>query len=33
VRVRCAHTGNEINMGAFSRKRRFNSESTGTVMG
>jgi glycine/D-amino acid oxidase-like deaminating enzyme len=33
VRVRCVHTGNEINMGAFSRKRRFNSESTGTVMG
>lgn len=33
VQVRCGHTGNEINMGAFSRKRLFNSENTGTVMG
>ena len=33
VRVRCGHTGNEINMGAFSRKRLFNADNTGTVMG
>ena len=33
VRVRCGHTGNEISMGAFSRKRLFNSDNTGTVMG
>ena len=33
VRVHCGHTGNEINMGVFSRKRQFNSESSGTVMG
>ena len=33
VRVHCGHTGNEINVGAFSRKRQFNSESSGTVMG
>ena len=33
VHVRAVHTGNEINLGAFSRKRSFNSENTGTVMG
>ena len=33
VRVRAAHTGNEINMGAFSRKRLFNADNSGTVMG
>jgi len=33
ARVLCAYTGNEINIGAFSRKRLFNSENTGTVMG
>ena len=33
VRVHCPFTGNEINLGAFSRKRPFNSENTGTVMG
>ena len=33
VRVRCGHTGNEINMAAFSRKRAINPDSTGTVMG
>ena len=27
------HTGNSINLGAFSRKRPFNGNSTGTVMG
>ena len=27
------HTGNSINLGAFSRKRPFNANSTGTVMG
>jgi glycine/D-amino acid oxidase-like deaminating enzyme len=27
------HTGNAINLGAFSRKRPFNARSTGTVMG
>jgi glycine/D-amino acid oxidase-like deaminating enzyme len=33
VRVRATHTGNEINLAAFSRKRLFNAENTGTVMG
>ena len=33
VRVRCGHTGNEIDMAAFSRKRAINPDSTGTVMG
>ena len=33
VRVRCGHTGNEINLGSFSRKRSINPESTRTVMG
>ena len=33
VRVRAAHTGNVINMGAFSRKRLFNADNSGTVMG
>ena len=28
-----AHTGNEINLGAFSRKREYNSENTQSVMG
>jgi sarcosine oxidase subunit beta len=27
------HTGNTINLGAFSRKRAVNEKSTGTVMG
>ena len=27
------HTGNEINLGAFSRKRAYNSENTHSVMG
>ena len=31
--VRCSYTANEINLGAFSRKRPLNSENTGTVMG
>jgi hypothetical protein len=33
VRVRAGHTGNEINMGTFSRKRLFNADNSGTVMG
>jgi glycine/D-amino acid oxidase-like deaminating enzyme len=33
VKVRAIHTGNEINMAAFSRKRLFNADNTGTVMG
>ena len=33
VKVRAERTGNEINMAAFSRKRLFNAENTGTVMG
>ncbi|CAB4712988.1 unannotated protein [freshwater metagenome] len=33
VRVRGGYTGNEINLAAFSRKRPFNAENTGTVMG
>jgi sarcosine oxidase, subunit beta len=33
VKVRAERTGNEINLGAFSRKRLFNAENTGTVMG
>jgi hypothetical protein len=33
VKVRAGRTGNEINMSAFSRKRLFNADNTGTVMG
>ncbi len=33
VKVRAERTGNEINLGAFSRKRLFNTDNTGTVMG
>lgn len=33
VKVRAERTGNEINLGAFSRKRLFNADNTGTVMG
>jgi glycine/D-amino acid oxidase-like deaminating enzyme len=33
VKVRAERTGNEINMSAFSRKRLFNADNTGTVMG
>jgi glycine/D-amino acid oxidase-like deaminating enzyme len=33
VRVRGEHTGNVINLGAFSRKRPPNADSTGTVLG
>lgn len=33
VKVFAARTGNEINMAAFSRKRLFNADNTGTVMG
>lgn len=33
VKVRAERTGNEINLGAFSRKRLFNGDNTGTVMG
>jgi sarcosine oxidase, subunit beta len=31
--VKAERTGNEINLGAFSRKRLFNADNTGTVMG
>jgi sarcosine oxidase, subunit beta len=27
------HTGHDINLGAFSRRRPYNAESSGTVMG
>ena len=33
VKIRAECTGNEISLGAFSRKRAFNAENTGTVMG
>ena len=33
VKIRAERTGNEINMSAFSRKRLFNADNTGTVMG
>ena len=33
VKVRAERTGNEISLGAFSRKRAFNADNTGTVMG
>ena len=33
VHVHAVHTGNQINLGAFSRKRLFNADNTGTVMG
>lgn len=33
VKVRAKRTGNEINLRAFSRKRLFNADNTGTVMG
>ena len=33
VRFSCVHTGHVINLGTFSRKRPFNSASSGTVMG
>ncbi|PXY33530.1 oxidoreductase [Prauserella coralliicola] len=33
LRYRCEHTGHEINLGAFSRKRPLNRNSSGTVIG
>jgi glycine/D-amino acid oxidase-like deaminating enzyme len=33
LRYRCEHTGHEINLGTFSRKRPLNANSSGTVMG
>ncbi|WP_029136562.1 NAD(P)/FAD-dependent oxidoreductase [Nakamurella lactea] len=33
LQYRCEHTGHEINLAAFSRKRPVNNNSTGTVMG
>lgn len=33
VRYRCEHTGHVIDLGAFSRKREINADSSGTVMG
>ena len=33
VKVKAERTGNEINLAAFSRKRLFNADNTGTVMG
>ena len=33
IKVPCAYTAHEINLGAFSRKRLFNSDNSGTVMG
>jgi sarcosine oxidase, subunit beta len=33
LHYRCEHTGSDINLGAFSRKRPVNTDSSGTVMG
>ncbi|GIJ45291.1 FAD-dependent oxidoreductase [Virgisporangium aliadipatigenens] len=33
VRYTCAHTGHEVDLGAFSRRRPVNTASSGTVMG
>ncbi len=33
VRYHCEHTGHSIDLGAFSRRRSLNAESSGTVMG
>ena len=33
VRFRCPSTGHEVNLGGFSRRRKINTESSGTVMG
>lgn len=33
LRYQCEHTGHVINLGAYSRKRSFNKDSSGTVMG
>lgn len=33
VHYTCTHTGHDLNLGAFSRKREINPDSTGTVMG
>jgi glycine/D-amino acid oxidase-like deaminating enzyme len=33
VHFTCPHTGHDVNLGAFSRKRPVNAESSGTVMG
>ncbi|TCO54175.1 NAD(P)/FAD-dependent oxidoreductase [Actinocrispum wychmicini] len=33
VRYECEHTGHVVSLGAFSRKRPFNKDSSGTVMG
>jgi sarcosine oxidase subunit beta len=33
VHYRCPHTGHDLDLGSFSRKREINPDSTGTVMG
>jgi sarcosine oxidase, subunit beta len=33
LHYRCEHTGHDINLGTFSRKRPVNVDSSGTVMG
>ena len=33
VQFDCAHTGNHLDLGGFSRRRRVNTASSGTVMG
>jgi glycine/D-amino acid oxidase-like deaminating enzyme len=33
VHYTCPHTGHDLNLGSFSRKREINPDSTGTVMG
>ena len=33
VHYTCPHTGLDVNLAAFSRKREVNTESSGTVMG
>lgn len=33
VHYTCTHTGHDLNLGAFSRRRAVNTDSTGTVMG
>ncbi|HVT67437.1 MAG TPA: FAD-dependent oxidoreductase [Trebonia sp.] len=33
VRYHCPHTGNQVNLGAFSRRRPANGKTSGTVMG
>jgi glycine/D-amino acid oxidase-like deaminating enzyme len=33
LRYECEYTRNTINLSAFSRRRRFNAETSGTVMG